>query len=95
MFMNLISATVVYLVATMSPDATGNGALYVWTNPTFNSVEECQAFANADPMTNVYMHLYEQFGSTVYPTGVWCVEEPALNQYMESYVAPEKTGSNI
>ena len=93
--LNFISATVVYLVATMSPDATGNGALYVWTTPTFNSIEQCQQFANADPMTNVYRHLYEQFGSQQYPTGVWCVEEEALKKYMDSVNVPKKTGSNI
>ena len=90
-----ISATVIYLVATMTPDATGSGAIYVWTTPTFGSFVECQQWTQANVPT-VFAKLAEEFaGTTSVPQGLWCMEESNLKDYMNSYVPYNSQGNDI
>ena len=79
----------------MSPDAVGNGAIYVYTTPTFDSFVECQQWTQSNVET-VYMKLAEEFmGTNTVPTGLWCIEESKLVDYMNSYVNPKTSGNDI
>ena len=90
-----ITATVIYLVATMSPDVGGNGAIYVWTTPTFGSFVECQQWTQGN-VEIVFEKLAEEFANTrQVPQGLWCIEESKLVDYMNSYVNPKTSGNDI
>ena len=90
-----ISATVIYLVATMTPDATGSGAIYVWTEPTFGSFVECQQWTQANVPT-VFAKLAEEFaGTTSVPQGLWCMEENKLMETMKSFIPYNTQGNDI
>jgi len=90
-----VTATVIYLVATMTPDVTGSGAIYVWTTPTFGSFVECQQWTQGN-VEVVFAKLAEEFaGTTSVPQGLWCMEESKLMEFMNSYQPYNQQGNDI
>ena len=74
----------VYIVALM---ALLNGQLqgvappmaYVFTEPTFTSVEECKRYATING-TTILLKLYEEFGNDYKPHMVSCVDQDEVKQ---------------
>ncbi len=90
-----ITATVIYLVATMSPDIGGNGAIYVWTTPTFGSFVECQQWTQGN-VEIVFEKLADEFRDTrQVPQGLWCIEETKLMEAMKSFIPYNSQGNDI
>ena len=74
--------TPVFLVATLL-----NFEMYVWYNPIFDSIQQCQNYASTNTI-GIFNQLIKEFpGVTV--EGLWCYPEPQLNELLERINAPK------
>ena len=74
----------IYIVALMAfmngqPEGFEPPMAYVFTEPTFNSVPECKAYATINGPTILYK-LYEEFGNEYRPHMVSCVNESVVEE---------------
>ena len=74
----------IYIVALMAlmngqPFGFETPMAYVFTQPTFNSVEECKSYAVANSNT-LLLKLYEEFGQEYRPHMVSCVDDNVVEQ---------------
>lgn len=67
----------VFLVATMF-----NTEFYVWYNPIFDSVAQCQQYAATNTIT-VFNQLIKEFPG-VAVEGLWCYPEPQLTELLNA-----------
>ena len=73
----------VFLVATMT-----NLEMYVWYNPIFDSVVQCQNYAATNTIAIFNTIIGEFPGVPV--EGLWCYPEPQLNDLLERINAIEQ-----
>jgi len=74
----------IYIVALMAllngqPEGFEPPMAYVFTQPTFSSVEECKRYATINGQTILY-RLYEEFGSDYRPHMISCVDQDVVKQ---------------
>tara|TARA_B100000902_G_scaffold398507_1_gene465521 strand:- start:2096 stop:2350 length:255 start_codon:yes stop_codon:yes gene_type:complete len=79
----------VALMATIYMDGSRN--TYVWTTPHFESVEQCQQYAQE----NANMLRYQLFD--VFPSesleSIWCFNEDMLQKFLDMSTAQPKIGT--
>jgi len=75
----MIKILVVAIMSTMTPleDDT-----YIFTEPYFESVQECIVYINFN-WTHINMHLENKFGSERPLKNLYCVPEKNLKKYLD------------
>jgi len=84
----------IYIVALMAllngePEGLEPPMAFVFTQPTFSTVNECKSYAVANS-TTLLLKLYEEFGKNYRPHMISCVDENVVEQIQQNNVVEER-----
>lgn len=72
-----------FLVVLMSAvTAAGEMQIYIFTDPTFKTYEQCQQFAVANNK-NIYRQAYLSYEGTTMPKSIYCLDKDQLKKTRE------------